>query len=248
MRSRVTLSAGATDGRILPPVERCGAAYATCMTTVAAEPVAVIFDCDGTLVDSEPLARLAWERALAPHGYEIDDEEYASLVGLPYARVHGFFAGRIPGLPEPGEFWTGYSGTLFALIDERLEPFPDAMETVAGLRERGVRVAVASSSPRERLDRTLRRARLADAFGVTVAGDEVTRGKPAPDMFLAAAERLGAEPARCVVIEDSAPGVAAARAAGMRTVGVARANGDAAAVAGADVVVERLTPRAVLDA
>src|SRR5215211_6054187 len=195
------------------------------MTTVAAGPVAVIFDCDGTLVDSEPLARLAWERELAPHGYEIDDEEYASLVGLPYARVHGFFAGRIPGLPEPGEFWTGYSGTLFALIDERLEPFPDAIETVQGLRERGVRVAVASSSPRERLDRTLRRARLAEAFGVTVAGDEVRRG----------------EPARCVVIEDSAPGVAAARAAGMRTVGVARANGDAAAVAGADLVVERLT-------
>ena len=57
-----------------------------------------IFDCDGTLVDSEPLARRAWERSLAPYGYAIDDAEYAGLIGLPYPRVHGFFAERIPGL------------------------------------------------------------------------------------------------------------------------------------------------------
>jgi HAD superfamily hydrolase (TIGR01509 family) len=207
---------------------------------------AVIFDCDGTLVDSEPLARVAWERALAPHGYEIDDEEYAKLVGLPYLRVHGFFAGRIPGLPGPEEFWTGYSGTLFTLIDEQLVPFPDAIETVHALLERRIPVAVASSSPRARLDRTLRRAGLADAFPVTVAGDEVARGKPAPDMFLAAAERLGVKPASCAVIEDSAPGVAAARAAGMRAIGVARGNGDAAALGGAHAVLDRLSAQALL--
>ena len=63
---------------------------------------AVIFDCDGTLVDSEPLARTAWEQTLAPHGYAISDAEYPALVGLPYARVHGFFAERIPGLPAAG--------------------------------------------------------------------------------------------------------------------------------------------------
>ena len=66
---------------------------------------AVIFDCDGTLVDSEPLARLAWERTLAPHGYAISDEEYPGLIGLPYARVHGYFAERIDGLPDSGAFW-----------------------------------------------------------------------------------------------------------------------------------------------
>ena len=66
---------------------------------------AVIFDCDGTLVDSEPLARAAWEGSLAPHGYEIDDAEYAGLIGLPYLRVHGFFAERVPGLEAPDAFW-----------------------------------------------------------------------------------------------------------------------------------------------
>jgi len=206
---------------------------------------AVIFDCDGTLVDSEPLARTAWERSLAPYGYAIDDAEYAGLIGLPYPKVHGFFAGRIAGLAAPDAFWDAYSGALFELIDTALEPFEDALETVRDLRALDVTVAVASSSPRARLDRTLARAGLTAAFAVTVAGDEVARGKPAPDMFLAAAERLGVAPERCAVIEDSPPGVAAGLAAGMRTVGVAR---DGADLGAAHVVLERLSARGVLDA
>jgi HAD superfamily hydrolase (TIGR01509 family) len=218
------------------------------VTLTGTRLAAVIFDCDGTLVDSEPLARVAWERSLAPHGYEIDDGEYAGLVGLPYARVHAFFAERVPGLEAPDAFWELYSGRLFELIDTELVPFDDALETVRGLAERGVAVAVASSSPRARLDRTLARAGLADAFAVSVAGDEVAHGKPAPDMFLATAERLGVEPSRCAVIEDSPPGVAAGLAAGMTTVGVARSAAEARALRDAHVVLERLTPEAVLAA
>jgi HAD superfamily hydrolase (TIGR01509 family) len=209
---------------------------------------AAIFDCDGTLVDSEPLARIAWARSLAPHGYEIDDAEYAGLIGLPYPRVHAFFAARIPGLEPIDVFWDGYSARLFDLIDSELVPFEDALETVRGLAARGLEVAVASSSPRARLDRTLARAGLADAFAVSVAGDEVARGKPAPDLFLAAAERLGVAPARCAVIEDSPAGVAAGLAAGMRTVGVARTAKEAQALSDAHVVLERLTPETVLAA
>ena len=218
------------------------------MTLIRARLQAVIFDCDGTLVDSEPLARTAWERSLAPHGYKVDDAEYEELVGLPYLRVHGFFADRIPGLEGPDAFWEGYSGRLFDLIDTELEPFADALETVRDVTARGVAVAVASSSPRARLDRTLARAGLADAFAVSVAGDEIAHSKPAPDLFLAAAERLGAEPGRCAVIEDSAPGVAAGLAAGMTTVGIARADGDVEALAGAHVVLRELSAEAVLAA
>jgi len=209
---------------------------------------AVVFDCDGTLVDSEPLSRTAWERSLAPYGYAIGDAEYAGLVGLPYPRVHAHFAGRIPALGGPDAVWAAYSERLFALIDTSLEAFPDALETVEDLRARGVAIAVASSSMRARLDRTLASAGLDGAFAVTVAGDEVAHGKPAPDMFLAAAERLGVRPARCVAIEDSGPGLAAALAAGMTTVGVARAGHDAAALGDAHVVVERLSAAAVLAA
>ena len=137
---------------------------------------------------------------------------------------------------------------LFALIDARLEPFADAAETLGALRARGIAVAVASSSARERLAHTLRRAGLEDAFDVSVAGDEVEHGKPAPDMFLEAARRLGVEPARCAVVEDSPPGVAAGRAAGMLTVAVARAPGHAAALGDAHRVLDRLTVAALLAA
>jgi HAD superfamily hydrolase (TIGR01509 family) len=207
---------------------------------------AVIFDCDGTLVDSEPLARLAWERTLAPYGYAIGDAEYPGLIGLPYARVHGHFAERIDGLPEAGAFWEDYSAALFALIDGALQPFGDALSTVAELHARGVVVAVASSSPRARLDRALRRAGLSDAFAVSVAGDEIEHGKPAPDMFVAAAAAMAVPAVRCAVIEDSAPGVQAGLAAGMRTIGIAREPGQAERLAAADVVLERLTAEAVL--
>jgi HAD superfamily hydrolase (TIGR01509 family) len=218
------------------------------VTLTRARLAAVIFDCDGTLVDSEPLARVAWERSLAPHGYEIDDGEYAALVGLPYLHVHGFFAERIPGLEAPDAFWEGYSGWLFELIDRELVVFEDALETVRGLAAHGLAVAVASSSPRARLDRTLARAGLSDAFAVTVAGDEIAHGKPAPDMFLEAAARLDVAPARCAAIEDSAPGVAAGLAAGMTTVAIARSNSDAAALGDAHVVLDRLSAEAILAA
>ena len=206
---------------------------------------AVIFDCDGTLVDSEPLARTAWERALAPYGYVLTDADAESSVGLPYARVHTYFAERAD-LPAAEPFWGEFSGELFALIDSELAPFEDAVGAARELHSRGVPVGVASSSPRDRLHRTLRRAGLLDAFDVTVAGDEVANGKPAPDMFLLAAERLRVAPEHCVVIEDSPPGVAAGIAAGMHTLAVCRVPGTEASLAAADRVVDFLTADVIL--
>jgi HAD superfamily hydrolase (TIGR01509 family) len=208
---------------------------------------AVIFDCDGTLVDSEPLARTAWEQALEPYGYALTDADAEACIGLPYPRVHAYFAERVR-LPDARTFWGLFSAELFALIDGELVPFDDAVAAVRELRERGVPVAVASSSPRERLHRTLGRVGLLDAFDVSVAGDEVSRGKPAPDMFLVAAERLGVEPAACVVIEDSPPGVQAGIAAGMFTLAVCRVPGTEASLAAADRVVDTVSADAILEA
>jgi HAD superfamily hydrolase (TIGR01509 family) len=208
---------------------------------------AAIFDCDGTLVDSEPLARTAWERALAAYGYALTDEDADASVGLPYPRVHAYFAERVE-LPAAEPFWGEFSGELFALIDSELAPFDDAVGAARELRERGIRVAVASSSPRERLQRTLRRAGLLDAFDVVVAGDEVEHGKPAPDMFLLAARRLRVPPEECVVIEDSPPGVQAGVAAGMHTVAVCRVPGTEEALAAADRVVDFLSADVILAA
>jgi HAD superfamily hydrolase (TIGR01509 family) len=218
------------------------------MTHPPSRIAAVIFDCDGTLVDSEPLAREAWDVTLASHGYTPSDAEMEGLIGLSFPRVHAHFAERVGGLPEADAFWPILSGELFALIDARLQVFSDAFETLGALRAQGLALAVASSSARERLEHTLGRAGLLDAFDVSVAGDEVARGKPAPDMFLEAARRLGIEPERCAVVEDSAPGVAAGLAAGMFTVAVARAPGHAALLGDAHRVLDRLTAAAVLPA
>jgi HAD superfamily hydrolase (TIGR01509 family) len=206
---------------------------------------AVIFDCDGTLVDSEPLAERAWALALARHGYELEPDDLAGAQGLPFPAVHAQMARRTR-LPELEAFWRDYAAELLPLLDTELEPFADAVATARALHAQDIPLAVASSSRRERLDRTLARAGLDTLFAVSVAGDEIDRGKPAPDMFLAAAARLGATPEDCVVIEDSAPGVAAGLAAGMVTVGVLRDGVDAGALAGAHRVVRTLTPAAVL--
>lgn len=208
---------------------------------------AVIFDCDGTLVDSEPLSRRAWERALAPYGYEVTDEDLSRCVGRSYPHTHGHFAARA-GLPGAEAFWPVYSGELFALLDSELTPFADAVAAVGDLRRRGVAIAVASSSARERLERTLARAGLSRAFDATVAGDEVDGGKPAPDMFLAAARRLGVEPSRCVAVEDSVPGIESALAAGMVAVAVARESPPLPGLEAAHVLVGELSADVILAA
>lgn len=179
---------------------------------------------------------------LAPYGYEITEADLAACVGRSYAHTHAYLSQRAP-LPDADAVWPVMSGHLFELIETRLEPFADALEAVEALRARGLPIAVASSSVRERLNRTLARAGL--RFEVTIAGDEVEHGKPAPDMFLLAAERLGVE--RCVVVEDSPPGVAAGIAAGMPTLAVCRVPGTEGTLREATRVVDRVTADAILE-
>ena len=185
-------------------------------------PAAVVFDCDGTLVDSEPLAWRAWRQLLAAYGYDLRPDDIEATRGHGWPHIYGHFARAVPAIGNSEAAWEGFSGNLFALLEAELTPFDDAIGTARELHERGVPIAVASSSPRARLDATLRAAGLHELFDVTVAGDEVAHGKPAPDLFLAAAERLGVEPGDCVAVEDSPPGVASAVAAGMTVVAVAR--------------------------
>ena len=180
---------------------------------------------------------------MAAYGYEVTTEDLEACLGGTYARTHAYMSERAP-LPDAQAVWPDLTRELFALIDARLEPFPDAVAAVEELRARGVRIAVASSSVRERLNRTLARAGL--HFEITIAGDEIEHPKPAPDMFLLAARKLGLPPERCVVVEDSGPGVTAGRAAGMPTLGVCRVPGTEATLAQADRIVHEVTADAIL--
>src|SRR5262245_15630236 len=91
--------------------------------------VGVVFDCDGTLVDSEPRSAEAWRRTVAPYGYRITDEDLAAVTGIPYVRTHAYLAERVQ-LPDADALWPRLSKELFALIDAQLEPFEDALEAL----------------------------------------------------------------------------------------------------------------------
>lgn len=179
-------------------------------------PELVIFDCDGVLVDSEPLAARGYSAVLGEIGVEIPAGVMQGAIGLKQADIFARIEAAV-GRPIPAE------------VAERLWPrtrelFEAELESTAGLGAFLDRLTlarcVASSSHLERIRLSLRLTGLERYFGEAVFSTQmVARGKPAPDIFLYAARRMGVEPARCVVIEDSAPGVRGAVAAGMRAIG-----------------------------
>jgi HAD superfamily hydrolase (TIGR01509 family) len=199
---------------------------------------AVIFDLDGTLVDSEPLSAVAWRRVLADHG-SITDADIRAAQGLRFAESYAKFARAVP-LPPLDDMWNDYSQVLYASYDDGLVSFDDAVTTARQLRADGVPLALVTSSQRERLERTLAAADLDGLFAVTVAGDEVARGKPAPDGYLAAARLLDVDPADCVAIEDSQAGIDAAKSAGMPVMAVSRP-GLLRPLAGADLLAHEVS-------
>ncbi len=205
----------------------------------------VVFDCDGVLVDSEELAWSAWREALEPYGVVITDEEMDALTGRTEEDAFAHFAAKGE-VPVYEEFWPKLAARVHDLFENYLEAFEDAADTLAVIHDRGARMAVASSSPRPRLELALRTTGLARFFDLIVAGDDVPRGKPHPDLFLAAAAGLQVAPQRCVAVEDTPAGVAAARAAGMTVVAVLRGRYRAEELEEADVVVPRLTPGVLL--
>jgi sugar-phosphatase len=182
---------------------------------------AAIFDMDGLLVDSEPLWREVEIAVFARHGVALTD----SLC----CQTKGMF------LPDVARYWYERHRWDGPGPDEVADEIVDAMETrlagaavlkegadhaLAFCAERGMRLALASSSPRRLIDVVVTRFGLRSRFAVIHSAEDEPAGKPDPGIFLTTARLLGVEPARCVVFEDAAAGVAAAKAAGMRCVAV----------------------------
>ena len=203
---------------------------------------AVVFDLDGVLVDSEPVHFRAANRVLARYGVAITEAEYARYIGLGEVATWQQWR-QCYALPY------GLDVLLAAHTTARLEEIATgvpridaAVELARRLRDEGMRLGIASSSAPAVIDALLRSLGLDDAFAVRVSGEDqdVRHSKPAPDVYLVAAARLAIAPAACLAIEDSEPGVTAAKQAGMTCIAVPNRWTVHQDFSAADVVVESL--------
>lgn len=181
--------------------------------------LAAVFDMDGLMLDTEPVYRMAWKRAASDFGHEIDDRLYFRLIGRSNRDaervLHVIFGEDFPMAEFRARWLEHWKGE----VDRRgVSRKPGLDQTLDLLESMGVPKAVATSTEGGDALFTLRRAGLEDRFDGIVTGDQVAEGKPAPDIFLAAAASLGVSPELCIAFEDSDAGTVAARAAGMLTV------------------------------
>ncbi|MDD3180041.1 MAG: HAD-IA family hydrolase [Opitutaceae bacterium] len=180
-----------------------------------------IFDLDGTLVDTMPLHYRAWNETLRRAGLreDLNEDIFYSLGGVPTRRVAELL-GQHYRLPLNPERIFEEKEVLFSGIQHEAQLIMPVVEFARKMAKTHP-LAIASGGPRPIVRRTLELGGLASLFRVVVTPEDVARGKPAPDMFLLAARRLGVAPERCLVLEDAEPGVQAARAAGMTVLLVA---------------------------
>ncbi len=183
----------------------------------------VVFDCDGVLVDSMEIDMRELTRAIATAGGTMARAEVdARFHGRSLADIQGGVAAHL-GRPLPGGWMERYLSERAEAFERELRAVPGAAEAIAGVRAAGWEACIASSGRMAKMEQTLRLAGLRDAFAddrVFSAYDPaVARPKPAPDLFLHAAQVCGFAARECVVVEDSVPGIEAGRSAGMRTLG-----------------------------
>ena len=179
-----------------------------------------IFDLDGTLVDTMPLHYRAWNRAMQHAGLkeELSEDLFYSLGGMPTRGVAKVFADHY-GLTIDVEKVFHQKEALFFELRTEMKLI-EAVVSLARKAAGRIPMSVASGGPRDIVRHTLELMGLRELFPVVVTPEDVTHGKPAPDMFLLAAKRMGVAPEKCLVFEDAEPGIKAAEAAGMKWVRV----------------------------
>lgn len=204
-------------------------------------PRLLIFDCDGVLVDTEPVSNRIFAEAITAAGLPTTFEDsMARYRGRSTAACIAMIESAL-GRALPEGWLAGVNARLWEEFDKGVAAVPGAEAVIHAARQAGIRICVASSSGLPRIRKTLASAGLLDQFGDALfSASMVCHGKPAPDLFLHAAEVMDAQPADCAVIEDSVPGALAGRAAGMAVIGYAGERAaDAAALEAAGAAVIR---------
>ena len=180
---------------------------------------AVIFDMDGVLLDTESVCKVCWKRAADEYGVERIEEAFMQCVGQNSADSIILLKKYCAGKVDSKDFYAR-TGELFHEVEREqgLNLMPFVTECLSGLRERGYRLAVASSTRWENVERQLKAAKIFDFFETVTTGDKVLHSKPAPDIYIKALESLSLSAGDCIAVEDSPNGVRAASRAGIRCV------------------------------
>lgn len=186
---------------------------------------AVILDLDGLMIDSEPLHQRAFNALLKRRGiaFEFQIEEYGKcFVGMPVVENAHYLIARFNLRGAPAEIIAEREEIYEELIADpaNLVVMPGVFQLLDEAQSRGLPLAVASGSPRKQVEIILRGMGIVQRFQAVVAGTDVPKTKPAPDVYLRAAKEIGVAPANCTALEDSATGVTAAKLAGMRAIAV----------------------------
>lgn len=186
------------------------------------QPQALLFDHDGTLVDSEPTHYLIWRDILAPHGVALTEAQYkAHYAGLPTAANAADVVTRFSLARPAAELALEKNDRTKAYLEHSAFPLmPGAREVLERFHARGVRMGIVTGAKQFGVQATLRSHGLAGYFGTVVSSEEVKRGKPAPEGYLLAMKTLGADPAATFAIEDTGHGVIAAADAGIACIAV----------------------------
>jgi HAD superfamily hydrolase (TIGR01509 family) len=211
------------------------------MTDVITQTIqAAIFDMDGVLVDSEPLHARAEKKTLVPYGIELPKEEINHYMGMGVKMMLNSLIEKysLP-LTEEALFRT-HEKNLSDLFQAELEIMPGAIEIIGDLKNRKLKLALASSSSPGLIDMVLKIIGLKSAFDVVISGEQVVDGKPFPDIFIKTAGLLSIPPNRCAVIEDSKNGISAAKSAGMLCIGFRSPHSKNQDISQADYIVDNL--------
>ncbi|ANA82749.1 HAD-superfamily hydrolase, subfamily IA, variant 3 [Paenibacillus vortex V453] len=203
---------------------------------------AFIFDMDGVIIDSEPMHFEVDIQVMNYYGSAITHEQLEQYVGMTNPEMWAAVKEQhnlTPSVSEIIEYQL--SNKIEMLTSSEMEPIDGIRELLAELKARNIPAAIASSSPPVFIKAVLRKFDLLDHFECVVSGEEVERGKPAPDVYLKAAELLGVKPQDCMVLEDARHGVAAAKAAGMKCIGFVNPNSGNQDLSQADYVVHAVS-------
>jgi len=180
----------------------------------------LIFDMDGLMVDTEPLSHQAWAQIMQPFDVTISPDMHMQMTGW-RLDISAEFVCDTFGLTIPvEELMRRKKAAMAAIVGDGVPVMPGLLALHDEIARRRIRWGVATSSPRLHAIAVLTQLGLLDACVAIAAGDEVVHGKPAPDIYLLAAERMGVQPADCLALEDSVPGCQAAAAAGMSVVAI----------------------------